>query len=240
VPIAANLPENLPPEYAIRQSMMDILKNDSFLLENRLFLIFHMLLTLYSEENATVDKISSILKEHENLSFLTEIIENEKALIPSLDEKPEELKELFLDIAMNYRNVENLKIYLQEIYTIAEKLNDSVAAAQWKKFDVLYENFEKLLANYLLAKIFTECCNEDVYEILLSYQMIISEYAMIKFSVFLNWIRNPENGIQYDALRDYMVIYSRIIGYNPEGMFEFWEENFQEAIWELEYFLLLF
>jgi lysine-N-methylase len=40
-------------------------------------------------------------------------------------------------------------------------------------------------------------------------------------------------------VRDNIVCFSRIIGYNTDGMKEFWEESFDDAIWELGYLILL-
>jgi hypothetical protein len=36
-----------------------------------------------------------------------------------------------------------------------------------------------------------------------------------------------------------MVLFSRIIGYNIAGMKEFWEDSFDEPVWEIGYLLLL-
>ena len=45
--------------------------------------------------------------------------------------------------------------------------------------------------------------------------------------------------MDYKSLQNFIVIYSRIIGYNTDGIIEFWEDSFDKSIWEPSYTLLL-
>jgi len=69
--------------------------------------------------------------------------------------------------------------------------------------------------------------------------VVITEHVMVKYSTFLRWIMNGEKEIHYNDVQDYIVVYSRIIEHNTDGIIEFWKDNFDEAIWEFGYMFLL-
>ena len=65
--------------------------------------------------------------------------------------------------------------------------------------------------------------------------MIIIEYLLIRYSVFLRYSSDRNNDIAKQDVKDYIVAFSRIIGNNTEAMVEFFEDGFDDSILELGY-----
>ncbi|MDD3173788.1 MAG: flagellin lysine-N-methylase [Herbinix sp.] len=248
-----NLMDNLLPEYKIREVMMSIMQNCNFSLTDKILLTFHMLLSV-KEEPGMAAEIRKKYQSEEYLSSLTGIwsgikIDNEDSF--------QETKELFLDIILNYKKEMTFRDYLQGIADLAEdeEIDDNLFLTQWNDFKMEFVQYEKLMENCIISKIFANCVSEDIDEMLLAFQVVITEYIMVRYSVFLKSLLEEKycnesqpqttkkvrtnNIIPYNITRDYIVIYSRIIGYNADGIREFWEDSFEEAVWEFGYMLLL-
>lgn len=242
----------LPVGYTIRQAMIIIMQRQSFSLNNRILLVFDMLLSIKmtqeisdevrSEEVRSQEVISRYLKEDKTASIVHIWSEIEK----DNEDSCIEIRELFLDIVENYRKVNNFSVYLREIAEVAEDFESEACQrdaqtihAEWNEFKAVWIEYEKLIENCMTTKIFSNCISDDIDEMIMSFQIIITEYVMVKYSAFLKWIINEKKAIAYCDIRDYIVIYSRIIGYNSEGIIEFWEESFDDAVWELGYMALL-
>lgn len=117
-----------------------------------------------------------------------------------------------------------------------DKSNSMNIRKKRNEFKQVFRSYEKLIEQCIVSKIFYSCISDEMDENILLYQIIITEYLMVKHSAFLKWMGNELN---YNTIRDYIVIYSRIIGYNAEGMKEFWDESFDNAIWDFGYLLML-
>jgi lysine-N-methylase len=218
----------------IRKVMMDIIQNVKAPLMDRFLLVFHMLLFLREEKLDT----EMVLNRYRDESYLLALIEIWRDA-PAVDEDSlAETKELFLDIVMNYKKEKNYRKYLNEISVLAEKTEIADTCSLWEEFKQIFKEYDYLIENYITAKIFSGCVSDTIDELTISYQMIVTEYILVRYSVFLKWLQQSKKA-DYTELRDYIVIYSRIIDYNTEGILEFWEDSFDEAIWEFGYMLLL-
>ena len=91
----------------------------------------------------------------------------------------------------------------------------------------------------MVSKIFANCISDDINELIKSFQVVITEYVMVKYSAYLKWLIDDKKGINYNDIQNYIVVYSRIIGHNADGIIEFWKDNFDEAVWEFGYMFLL-
>ena len=76
---------------------------------------------------------------------------------------------------------------------------------------------------------------------ILSFQLIILEYLLVRYAVFLNYCINDEK-IKNEEVKDYIVIFSRIIENNAEAVLEFLSDGFEDPILEMGYlcFITLF
>ena len=76
---------------------------------------------------------------------------------------------------------------------------------------------------------------------ILSFKIIVLEYLLVRYAVFLKYCINDEK-IQNEEVKDYIVIFSRIIGNNAEAVLEFLSDGFEDPILEMGYlcFITLF
>ncbi|MFA9463067.1 MAG: hypothetical protein ACERKN_02135 [Velocimicrobium sp.] len=70
-------------------------------------------------------------------------------------------------------------------------------------------------------------------------QWIAMEYVMMRHSIFLWWILHEQEKLPYAVVRDYIVVISRMMGYDQEDIYEYLEKSFKNLIWEWGYLALL-
>lgn len=233
----------------LQVAMIVLFRNQGRSLHSRIFLAFHMLWSVKSAQ----EKQSEILEKYESEQYLIQIEELWKDNDCLQDQRFGEdsfieLSELFLDIAENYRKQPKYRGKLEGIAKLAESLLEGRSQRSLTDYAEEYRTsflnfliqYEQLLANCMITKLFANCYSKNVDDMILAYQIIITEYLLIKYSAFLNYKLLMDNTADlYPILRDYIVVYSRIIEYNAEGMKQFWSESFDKAIWEMGYVFLL-
>lgn len=229
-------------ELKIRESLINIIYEDKFSLDERLLIGFDMLLNILEDESYTSEEI--LLEELEKYSdneYRKEVayVYNEIELnrVDSLLE----INSLFLDMVENYREVSNLKCILEDISNFAEGANIESLSEEWKEYKANFKEFNKLLEKCIVSKIYSNCISDDMEDMILSFQLIILEYLLVRYAVFLNYCINDEK-IKNEELKDYIVIFSRIIGNNAEAVLEFLSDGFEDPILEMGYlcFITLF
>ncbi|MDU2657620.1 flagellin lysine-N-methylase [Clostridium perfringens] len=229
-------------ELKIRESLINIIYEDKFSLDERLLIGFDMLLNILEDESYTSEEI--LLEELERYSdneYRKEVayVYNEIELnrVDSLLE----INSLFLDMVENYREVSNLKCILEDISNFAEGANMESLSEEWKEYKENFKEFNKLLEKCIVSKIYSNCISDDMEDMILSFQLIILEYLLVRYAVFLNYCINDEK-IKNEELKDYIVIFSRIIGNNAEAVLEFLSDGFEDPILEMGYlcFITLF
>lgn len=72
--------------------------------------------------------------------------------------------------------------------------------------------------------------------------MIVVEYLLVRYVVFLKYCMNENKEINVEDVKDYIVVFLRIIGNNIEVVIEFFREGFGEFVLEIGYlcFIILF
>lgn len=229
-------------ELKIRESLIDIVSEEEFSLDERLLIGFDMLLNILEDESYTSEEI--LLEELEKYSdneYRKEVayVYNEIELnrVDSLLE----INSLFLDMVENYREVSNLKCILEDISNFAEGANIESLSEEWKEYKKNFKEFNKLLEKCIVSKIYSNCISDDMEDMILSFQLIILEYLLVRYAVFLNYCINDEK-TKNEEVKDYIVIFSRIIGNNAEAVLEFLSDGFEDPILEMGYlcFITLF
>ncbi len=229
-------------ELKIRESLINIVYEDKFSLDERLLIGFDMLLNILEDESYTSEE--SLLKELEKYSdneYRKELayVYNEIELnrVDSLLE----INYLFLDIVENYREVSNLKCILEKISNFAEGANIKALSDDWEEYKEKFKEFNKLMEKCIVSKIYSNCISDDMEDMILSFQLIILEYLLVRYAVFLNYCVNDEK-IQNEDVKNYIVIFSRIIGNNAEAVLDFLSDGFEYQILEMGYlcFITLF
>ena len=224
----------------IRTMLITIMQNHHFSISKSLMIIFYILLDIHEKES-----ILKEIDEYKDEAFLKELsdtIDNMKLI--GLDTF-EENNELFLDMTENYRKQELYTSYLEPIAVIAEKLSRDYdkrkMIVQLEEFEKQFSSYEKLFRNYLVAEIFSNSLmsESDLESIVVMIQWIAMEYAIMRHSIFLSWLLDEQEKLSYMVVRNYIVVISRMMGYDQEDICEYLEKSFGNLIWEWGYLALL-
>lgn len=225
----------------IRTMIIEIMQNQNFSISKNMMMIFYILLDI-SQNKSVLKKEIDEYKDKAVLKELSDTIDNMQFL--SLDTF-EENNELFLDIAENYRKQELYTSYLEPIAVIAESLSRDYdkrkMIVQLQKFEKQFSSYEKLFRNYLVVEIFSNSLmpESDMESIVIMIQWIAMEYAIIRHSIFLSWLLDEQEKLSYTVVRNYIVVISRMMGYDQEDIYEYLDKSFENLIWEWGYLALL-
>ncbi|CAG9344132.1 Flagellar biosynthetic protein FliU [Clostridium perfringens NCTC 8239] len=229
-------------ELKIREILIDIVSEEEFSLDERLLIDFDMLLNILEDESYTSEE--SLLEELEKYSdneYRKEVayVYNEIELnrVDSLVE----INSLFLDIVENYREVSNLKDILENLSNFAKEANVESLSEKWEDYKEKFKEFNEILEKCIISKIYSNCISDDMEDMTLSFQLIILEYLLVRYATFLKYCVNDKK-IQSEEVKDHILIFSRIIGNNVEGILDFLNDGFEESILEMGYlcFITLF
>jgi len=225
----------------IRTMMITIMQNQDFSISKNVMMIFYILLDICQKESVLKSQIDEY-KDEAVLKEFADTIDNMKFL--RLDTF-EENNELFLDVAENYRKQEIYTSYLEPIAVIAENLSRDYdkqeMIIQLQKFEKQFSTYEKLFRNYIVVEIFSNSLmpESDLESMVVMFQWITMEYAIMKQAIFLRWLLDKQEKLSYTVIRDYIVVISRMMGYDQEAIFEYLENSFEKIIWEWGYLALL-
>lgn len=236
-----NLDNNLL-ELKIRETLVNIIQMENFLLEDKLIISFQMLLTILENENFREDSLLEELEKYNNREYIKELIDMYTEIDLDINDSIEEINNLFLDITQNYQDVSGLEILLQDISDFAENIEIETLSGNWHEYKDLFEQHNLLIENCIVSKILSSCVSSDIEEMTISFQMIMLEYLLVRYAVFLKYCMNKNKGIDTEDVKDYIVAFSRIIGNNTEAVREFIRDGFGEDVLEIGYlcFITLF
>ena len=79
----------------------------------------------------------------------------------------------------------------------------------------------------------------DLESMVVQMQWIAMEYNVIRHSLFLKWMQDGCGELKYETLRDYIVLITRMTGYEEADIYEYLENSFEELIWEWGYLALI-
>lgn len=225
--------------FVIREHMMELLEDSTQRLEDQLKQDFYILLELNKQDSLTMQLINEYFSG-ESVAQLREAI----AQIP-MDEldSMDECNELLQDLAVNYQKEGLYKKYLDPILLQAEKLSETYVAdtmcEDLQLFDKQFRQWQPLLRKFLLNEFYSDLLVPDgnLESMIVSMQWIGMEYAVIRHSVFLKWMERKQ--FTYEELRDYMVVITRMTGYEQEDIVEYLKNSFESLVWDWGYFALV-
>lgn len=225
--------------FAIREHMMELLEDSTQRLEDQLKQGFYILLELNKQDSLTMQLVNEYFSS-ESAAQLREAI----AQIP-MDEldSMDECNELLQDLAVNYQKEGLYKKYLDPILLQAEKLSETYVAdtmcEDLQLFDKQFRQWQPLLRKFLLNEFYSDLLVPDgnLESMIVSMQWIGMEYAVIRHSVFLKWMERKQ--FTYEELRDYMVVITRMTGYEQEDIVEYLKNSFESLVWDWGYFALV-
>lgn len=222
-------------ELKIREALINIVQMDSFLLEEKLLIGFQMLLTILENENFSEDNLWKELKKYNDREYIQDIIGMFKEIDSNIDEAVEEINYLLLDIIKNYKEVSSFEALLKDIFDFAEEVKIESLSARWHDFKNLFKQYDGLVENWIVSDIFSSCVSNDIKELTISFELIILEYLLVRYAVFLRYCINKNDLIEIQDTKDYIVAFSRIIGNNTEAVIEFLKDGFEDPVLEIGY-----
>lgn len=229
-------------EIKIRETVISIVQQENFSLEDKLIISFQLLLTILENENFREDDLLEELKKYNNKEYIQEHMNMYHQIDLDINDSLEEINNLFLDITQNYQDVSGLEILLQDISDFAEDIEIETLSTNWHDYKSLFEQHTVLIENCIVSKILSSCVSNYIEEMTISFQMIILEYLLLRYAVFLKYCMNKNEEIETEDIKDYIVAFSRIIGNNTEAVREFIRDGFEEDVLEIGYlcFITLF
>lgn len=236
-----NLENNLL-ELKIREVIINIIQREDFLLEDKLIISFEMLLNILENENFEEDNLLEELKKYKSKEYIQKLINLYKGIELNINDSIEEINNLVLDIIQNYKEVSGLKSLLKDIFDFGENVKIKSLCDKWYDYKSLVKQYDELIENCIVSKILSSCVSSDIEELTISFQMIIIEYLLMRYAVFLKYCMNKNKELDIQDIKDYMTAFSRIIGNNNEAVIEFFKEGFGEPVLEIGYlcFITLF
>ncbi len=233
--------ENPDLVYTVREMILTLIQDENYTLTERMMIIFYALLELFEQDEITAKRVNQYT-DGGHIQPLVQAIR--KMRFNSLDSFWEG-NELFLDVVHNYRKQKLYVDYLEPISVRAEGLEkaytDKVILEKAKNFEKVLLPYEGLLKNYLISEIFGNCLmpEMELEDVVVGFQWITLEYAVLKQAIFLKWLMNGEGEIDYTMVRDYISVISRVTGYEQSDIREYLENSFEEVIWEWGYLALV-
>lgn len=234
--------ENDLLELKIRETLINIMYEESFSLEERLLIGFEMLLNILENEIYTSEEnLLEELGKYVDREYIEEVINVYDEIELNKNDSIEEINALFLDIIQNYKEVSSFKPLLEQISDFAGNIKVENLVDKWSTYKEMFKEYDQLIEKCIVSKILSNCVSDDIEEMILAFQIIILEYLLTRYAIFLKYYISEEQ-INIEEVKDYIVAFSRIIGNNTEAVLEFLRESFEDTILEIGYlcFISLF
>lgn len=226
--------------FSIRDRIIEMIQNEEQPVEDALLQSFYIMLELYNG-GPSEDLVQEYFSE-DTLKQLQEAIF--KVELPELDTF-EECNELLLDVSENYRKEGLYKKYLDPVTSLAERISEEYDENEmldkWTAFKKEFSQYDQLIRNFLENEMFSDLVMPDgnLEQMVIQMQWIAMEYTVIRQSIFLKWMQDGCKKLIYETVRDYLVIITRMTGYDEEDIYEYLENSFESLIWDWGYFALI-
>lgn len=229
-------------ELKIREVLINIIQQENLSLEYKLIIGFEMLLSILENESfSRQDILLEELEKYKDRNYIQNLVSAYKEIGLNIDDSIEEINNLFLDIIENYKEVSIFDNLLSDISSFAEDIEIESLSAKWNSYKELFNEYNDLIENCIISKVLSNCVSDDIWEMLISFQMIVLDYLLVRYALFLKYYMNEEK-LHIEDIKDYIVVFSRIIGNNTEAVKEFLQDGFGDTLLEIGYlcFISLF
>ena len=226
--------------FQIRKKIIASFQNSKKSVEDSLLENFYVLLELLKDP-ISKERILDYFSEDTLLQLQAAIDEVE---LPVLDTIAE-CNELLLDLAGNYRKEGLYQNYLNPVADLAEHLFERYETEEilekWMLFQRKLLPHQKLLHNFLANEVFSDLLVPDgnLKQMVIKMQWITMEYTAIRQSLFLKWLNDGCQELSYETVRDYVVVITRMMGYDEEDICEYLTNSFEALIWDWGYLALI-
>ena len=237
--------EKLKSLFLIRRKLTELLMDTKKSPEEALLESFYILKELHRNaacQDAVFIKIIEDYFSRKTVCQLGSAIREVE--LPSLDTM-DECNEILQDLAVNYRKEELYQKYLDPVIELAEELSEEYDGDEmeeaWEKFRREFSGYQDLIRCFLANEIYSDLLTPEgtLEDAIIHMQWIGMEYAAIRQAVFLSWQKNNCKELDYETVRDYIVVITRMTGYEEADVREYLENSFEELLWDWGYFALI-
>lgn len=220
----------------IREALVNIIQREDITLENKLVLSYNILFNILNSDDLDYEALIEILENYKSKNYIKEELNKYKDYEKKDNIKDlKEINSLFIDIIENYKNISLFEECLKDIYKFAKEINIDKLFNNWKEFKTLFKDYELLIENSIVSKVLSSCVSDDLEEMIISFEMIILEFLFIRHAVFFRYCINEKENINIQDIKDYIVIFSRIIENNCDAVIEFLLDIFEREILDFDY-----
>ena len=226
--------------FQIRKKIIASFQNSKKSVEDSLLENFYVLLELL-KDSISKERILDYFSEDTLLQLQAAIDEVELPILDTIAE----CNELLLDLAVNYRKEGLYQKYLNSVVDLAEYLFERYGMEEilekWMLFQRKLLPHQKLLHNFLANEVFSDLLVPDgnLKQMVIKMQWIAMEYTAIRQSLFLKWLNDGCYELSYETVRDYVVVITRMMGYDEEDICEYLTNSFEALIWDWGYLALI-
>ena len=229
---------DIPIEIKLRDTLVKIIKEQDIRIEEKLLIAYDMLLNILNNDELTEENVLEEINKYSDKNYIKMVSRKFNNSV-NYNKSFRVINNLFLDITENYKRVPLLKDALTSVSNISMKIyrnqiNTDELLDKWNSFINDFNDHNKLIENCIIAKVLSNCINEDIEEVALGLELIILEYLLIKYSVFLNYAFANSDTLMQD-IKDYIVVFSRIIENNSDAVIEFIEEQYGDILYTSKY-----
>ena len=242
--------------FRIREMLLLLFKEESVPVEELIKEAFYILLELDKQDEVTERVIDDYFSAKSVAKLRDAIAEIPVDVLDTMDE----CNELLQDLSVNYRKEGLYTKYLDPVIAQAEKLSETYEEESMREaleqFGKKFTAYEPLMRKFLQNEIYSDLLVPDgsLDGMIVALQWIAMEYAVIRHAVFLCYYRKENevsqhivsegesedvSTIPYEIVRDYLVVITRMTGYEEEDIYEYLENSFESVQWEWGYFALI-
>lgn len=223
----------------VRNLMILLVSKENYPLEKAVLMAYYVLHDIC--EQGSID-----LGGYANKEFLDALYERISPFVAWKDTYLEN-NELWLDIAENYRkeglyseHIEAVSLKAEELIESFGRDNEDALQDEWDEFMKSFSEYEGLFRNYFVNELFSNLLvpELEVSDMLVTFQWIMMEYVVIRQGIYLK-MKESGSMPDYESVRDYIVVISRMTGYDFEDIYEYMENSFRSVIWQWFYAALI-
>ncbi len=224
----------------VRNLMIWLVSNENYPLNAAILMAYHVLHDIY--ENDITD-----LRQYTDKKLLDVLYERICQVFVAWKDTYCENNELWLDVATNYRKEGLYSDFIEEISLKAEEIldnfgrdNEDALQDEWDAFVAELSKYQGLFRNYVANEIFSNMLvpELELSDMLVTFQWIMMEYVVIRQGIYLK-MKVSGQMPDYETIRDYIVVVSRMTGYDYDDIYEYMENCFQSVIWQWFYAALI-
>lgn len=204
-----------------RDQVIDLLQIHALPLWSRLFMIYQFAKKTDSDLGKNLDHC---IQQYNSVPYLMELYQSLAKLECDYLYKLGSISELFMQINRSFQNYLGYQIYIGRLMQYAGGLQAEGLEPVWREFEEVFEQnedfFENFSVNYIFKNALTGSEGEDFYKSILA---LLLEIAMIKFTIFLQWMYNKKK-ITDEEIIGICCYYARVIEHNAGKMYCFIDE----------------